>query len=202
MISDRIKQLLSKTRSVRLKPGTIPALAETHFLPKEQIDRLVWIGLGTNQGDAQAIIKGAHQALQALSTHPLYLSPIYKTQPWGYTDQPPFYNQVIGLKPFLDQPEVLLDALQKIELEFNRQRLIRWGPRTLDLDLLAWPTLTWSSSNLTLPHPRLHLRRFVLIPWADLAPSFYVHGYQHTVQELMLSCPDSSILCCLYVTSL
>ena len=165
-------------------------------------DDLIWIGLGTNQGDPKLMIQGAHHALQELSKNPLHLSPIYKTQPWGYTDQPPFFNQVIGLKPLVDHPELILDALQKIELEFNRQRLIRWGPRTLDLDLLAWSDLTWSSPHLILPHPRLHLRRFVLIPWADLAPSFYINGYCRTVQELMLSCPDQSVLCCLCVSSL
>ena len=172
------------------------------FLPDDTIDDLVWIGLGTNQGDPQTIIQGAHRALEELSMDSLHLSFIYKTKPWGYIEQPPFFNQVIGLKPCSTDPEEFLQALQKIELEFNRQRLIRWGPRTLDLDLLAWPNLTWSSSNLILPHPRLHLRRFVLVPWADLAPSLHLNGYSQTVQELMLSCPDLSVLCCLYVSSL
>ena len=172
------------------------------YLHDDIMNDLVWIGLGTNQGDPQMMIHGAHRQLQQLSLDPLHFSFIYKTQPWGYVDQPPFFNQVIGLKPRLTDPEEFLQALQKIELEFNRQRLIRWGPRTLDLDLLAWPTLTWSSSNLILPHPRLHLRRLVLIPWADLAPSLHLNGYGHTVQELLLSCPDQSVLCCLCVSSL
>ena len=163
---------------------------------------LIWIGLGTNQGHPKEMIQGAHHALSLLTDEPLYLSPIYKTQPWGYLNQPAFFNQVIGLKPKIQDPEEVLKSLQHIEQKFNRQRSIRWGPRTLDLDLLAWPKLTWSSASLILPHPRLHLRRFVLVPWAYIAPSFYVEGYCCTVQELNLSCSDQSVLCCLSVSSL
>lgn len=171
-------------------------------LNPDEVPDYVWLSLGTNQGNPDSIIQGTHKALSTLTDDPIHLSALYKTLPWGYLNQPPFLNQVIGIRPKVQDPEFFLNALQQIELEFNRKREIRWGPRTLDLDLLAWPDLTYASSKLTLPHPRLHLRRFVLIPWADLVPWFYVEGYCSTVQELMLSCPDSSILCCLFKSSL
>ncbi len=153
----------------------------------------VWLGLGTNLGVYQHIIEGAYSRLEEISRSPLIKSPIYQTAPWGYLNQPNFLNLVIGIQPQVS-PELFLKKLMEIEVRFQRTRDIRWGPRTLDLDILSWPNLTWSSPSLTLPHPRLHLRRFVLAPWCDIAPRYYIFGYQSTVQELFECCPDLSFI--------
>ena len=152
---------------------------------------IAWIGLGSNLGDRKQTLMGCYSSLRSLSDRPLRLSPLYETPAWGYLNQPPFINQVIALTPSLP-PEELLCSLLEIERHFNRTRSIRWGPRTLDLDLLDCSGIPWSSETLTLPHPRLHLRRFVLQPWSDLAPEYYLPHYSLTVQELLQCCPDPS----------
>lgn len=96
-------------------------------------------------------------------------SRVYRTPPWGVTDQPAFLNAVVTAETTL-APLDLLDALLAIEAEQGRVRAERWGPRTLDLDLLLYDDVLLESERLTLPHPRLHERLFVLVPLCDLMP--------------------------------
>ena len=130
--------------------------------------------------------------MTTLSDHPLKASPIYRSAPWGLENQAPFLNQVVGLIP-KQNPQDLFQELLRIEKEHGRNRPseIRWGPRSLDLDILSWPGLAGSFDTVVLPHPRLHLRRFVLEPWNDLAPDLIPYGHQTTVQELLNACPDT-----------
>jgi len=95
----------------------------------------------------------------------------YRTPPWGFADQPPFINAVIAVATSLSPRDLLARAL-KIERAFgrDRERERRWGPRTLDLDLLAYDDLVLHSPDLTLPHPRMFERAFVLVPLAEIAP--------------------------------
>jgi 2-amino-4-hydroxy-6-hydroxymethyldihydropteridine diphosphokinase len=139
--------------------------------------RQAFVAIGANLG-ARAMTVAA--AVQRLRTHPqievLAESPVYETEPVGVTDQPRFLNQVVGVATALT-PEALLETLQQIERDFGRERLVRWGPRSLDLDLIAFEGETRDTATLTLPHPRLFEREFVTVPLRDVlaAPAFREH---------------------------
>ena len=102
-------------------------------------------------------------------------SPIYRSLPVGVTDQPPFLNAVVALDTELG-PDPLLDVLLAVEAAHGRVRDVRWGPRTLDLDLVWFGGVVRDDPRLTLPHPRAHEREFVLRPLCDLAPDLLLHG--------------------------
>lgn len=144
-----------------------------------------YVALGSNLGDSRATFAGAIEALGALPGSRLTgRSRIYRTPPWGRTDQPDFLNAVVRLHTSL-APHVLLDALMAIERRFGRMRDgERWGPRTLDLDLLHMDGTALDDSRLTLPHPRVAERAFVLLPLADLAPDLVLPG-QGRVGDLL-----------------
>jgi 2-amino-4-hydroxy-6-hydroxymethyldihydropteridine diphosphokinase len=129
----------------------------------------VFIGLGANLGDARATINAAFHALAALpGTRWVARSSLYRTAPWQ-AQGPDFINAVAELRSTLE-PEALLQALQAIEAQHDRQRPYRNAPRTLDLDLLFMGERTICTPALTVPHPRLHQRAFVLEPLLELAP--------------------------------
>jgi 2-amino-4-hydroxy-6-hydroxymethyldihydropteridine diphosphokinase len=130
-----------------------------------------YVGLGANLGDREASIRAAAEALDARR-----LSTIRETEPWGYADQPRFLNAVAELETELP-PRPLLDRLLAVERELGRTRDgPRWGPRTIDLDLLLYGDERLDEPGLTVPHPRLHERLFVLEPLADLDPGLEVPG--------------------------
>ncbi len=101
----------------------------------------------------------------------------YRTPPWGVTDQPAFVNAVIAVATTLP-PRELLARMREVEAHLGRDRALerRWGPRTLDLDLLAYDDITLDTTELTLPHPRLFERAFVLVPLAEIAPERVIRG--------------------------
>ena len=138
-----------------------------------------WVAFGGNLGDVRATVGQALAALDALpGIRVSGRSRFYRTPAWGHTDQPDFINGVAALETTL-APRALLDALLATELRFGRDRgadAPRWGPRTLDLDLLAVGDQVLDEPGLVLPHPRLHERAFVLVPLAELAPGFDVPG--------------------------
>ncbi len=135
-----------------------------------------FIALGANLGDPAATIRAAFEALDSLpDSRLLASSALYRTAPVGITEQPEFVNAAARIETGL-APEALLDALLDIEHRFGRIRAERNGPRTLDLDVLLYDDLVLDSPRLTLPHPRLHLRAFVLYPLADLAPDLALPG--------------------------
>jgi 2-amino-4-hydroxy-6-hydroxymethyldihydropteridine diphosphokinase len=140
-----------------------------------------YIGLGSNLGDSAATLRDAAKRLQTLG-HIAGASQIYETDPVGLTDQPPFRNAVVALDTQL-APLGLLDALLAIEAEFGRERTVRWGPRTLDLDLLWQGAVEQDGERLTLPHPRAHEREFVLRPLAELDPALTLRG--RSVRKLL-----------------
>ncbi len=126
--------------------------------------RQAFVGAGANLGDRVATLRGAIERLRANpDIGALEVSPVYETSPVGVLDQPRFLNLVLGLETTYE-PEALLLALQDLELQFGRVRTVRWGPRTLDLDLLAFEGETWRTSFLQLPHPRMLEREFVTVP--------------------------------------
>ena len=136
------------------------------------------IALGGNIGDVRANFRGAIAEILARAGARLVArSADYRTPPWGDEAQPDFINACIRIETQL-APLALLDVLQAVEAAFGRNRLAgrRWGPRTLDLDLLAYDDLTLHDPRLELPHPRLFERAFVLVPLCDIAPNRPIAG--------------------------
>ena len=132
---------------------------------------LGYVALGANLGDREASIRRAAELIGAQR-----LSTIIETPPWGVTDQPDFLNAVAELETDLG-PRPLLERLLEVERELGRVRGgRRWGPRTIDLDLLVLGDETSDTPALQLPHPRLHERPFVLVPLAELAPGLVIPG--------------------------
>ena len=137
------------------------------------------IGLGGNLGDVATTLHEALQALDALpQTRLLRASRLYRTPAWGRTEQPDFINGAALLQTRLDARD-LLDALLEIERRFGRDREHgeRWGPRTLDLDLLLYGDTAIDEPGLRVPHPHLHERAFALLPLAEIAPGSFVPGH-------------------------
>jgi len=132
---------------------------------------LAYVGLGANLGDREAAIRRAAELLGAER-----LSTLRETEPWGYADQPRFLNAVAELETE-EEPQALLERLLAIERELGRVREgPRYGPRTIDLDLLLYGELQLDEPGITVPHPRLHERGFVLEPLVELAPELDVPG--------------------------
>jgi 2-amino-4-hydroxy-6-hydroxymethyldihydropteridine diphosphokinase len=152
---------------------------------------LTFIALGSNLGDRMTNLEGARGALQP-ALHILAQSPVYETAPWGYTDQPNFLNQVIKAETDLT-PEQLLATLKSAEVTLGRTPTFRYGPRTIDLDLLLYDDLVMDTPQLTIPHPRLTERAFVLYPLADLTPDLRHPVAGLTIRQLRDRIHDQSI---------
>jgi len=136
------------------------------------------LALGGNLGDARATLARAIAVLcERSDIRLLARSSDYLTPPWGVEDQPSFVNLCIAVDTTLI-PHALLARAQAVERAFGRDRAHeqRWGPRTLDIDILAYDDLVLSDPDLTLPHPRLHERAFVLMPLAEIAPARIIAG--------------------------
>ena len=137
----------------------------------------VYIGIGSNIGDRQGFIRRALELMPYYGVHVEKVSKIIETPPYGYKEQPPFLNCVAEVVTFLP-PLRLLKALQDIEHRLGRVRVIRWGPRTIDLDILFYDDLVVETSYLKIPHPDMENRLFVLKPLAEIAPELKhpIHG--------------------------
>lgn len=133
-----------------------------------------YIGLGANLGDPAAQLRWALTRLAQLGSVPSR-SQLYRSAPMGPADQPDYCNAVCALDTALD-PARLMEALLAIERETGRVRDRKWGPRTLDLDLLHVEGVELQSEGLCLPHPGIAQRNFVLVPWAEIAPELVVPG--------------------------
>lgn len=153
-------------------------------------DHLAFVALGANLGDRTRILNEATKRIERLSTQPLLRSSLWESSP---VDCPPnspnFLNAVVGLDPSPDEtPETLLLKLQALEIEFGRKpKLVLNEPRPLDLDLILFGNERRNTPTLTLPHPRAHLRRFVLEPLREIAPTLVWPGQTRTVSDLVAS---------------
>jgi 2-amino-4-hydroxy-6-hydroxymethyldihydropteridine diphosphokinase len=137
----------------------------------------VVLALGSNLGDRQDILQGAVDAIVGLpGVRVTAVSPVYETVPVGGPAQPDYLNAVVLADA--DRPaRDLLDRLHEIEAAFDRVRLVRWGPRTLDIDVITFGRERSDDPQLTLPHPRAHERAFVLAPWHDADPAAELPGH-------------------------
>jgi 2-amino-4-hydroxy-6-hydroxymethyldihydropteridine diphosphokinase len=145
---------------------------------------------GGNTGDRQQFLASALKALEAECGKVVAVSALYETEAWGVTDQPPFLNQAIALQTTLS-PQALLERILAIEIKLGRIRDQKYGPRTIDIDILLYGQEVINEPGLVIPHPHLPNRRFALECLNDIASSF-VHPVLHkSISTLLEECPDS-----------
>ncbi len=151
----------------------------------------VYLSLGGNLGNTQEIFEACYPMIENKVGLILQKSSCYRTAAWGLQDQADFVNQVILLESKL-LPEAILVAIQAIEKDFGRERIVTWGPRTLDLDILFVGQQIIQTADLQVPHPHIQNRKFILIPMQEIAAD-YEHPVLHkSIAELLLETKDTS----------
>ncbi|WP_347450860.1 2-amino-4-hydroxy-6-hydroxymethyldihydropteridine diphosphokinase [Acetoanaerobium noterae] len=135
-----------------------------------------FLSLGSNMGDRlEYLSKAIDKIAEIQGCNILNKSRVYETEPWGYENQEAFLNLCISIETSLS-PYELLESLQTIELELDRVRKIHWGPRTIDIDILLFDDIICEDDKLTIPHPRMSERAFVLIPLYDIEKNLIIDG--------------------------
>jgi len=150
----------------------------------------VYLLLGSNLGNRQLFLQDAARHIGNTTGKILLRSGIYETKSWGKADAPDYLNQVLLLQTEL-HPQLLLAELLNIEIMLGRQRLEKWGSRTVDIDILFYGKEVINESNLTVPHPELHNRRFTLEPLAEIAPNLWHPVLNKTVLSLKNELKDA-----------
>ena len=151
----------------------------------------LFLSLGGNLGNTREIFEGAYPLIEKKIGKISVYSSIYQTEAWGPIPQADFLNQVILVSTVLN-PEACLTELLEIEREFGRERKERWGPRTLDLDILYYGDVIIAESDLSIPHPRIAERKFILTPLAEIAPLFEDPVSRKSMVTLLADCTDNS----------
>lgn len=149
---------------------------------------MIYVALGSNIGERAFYLSKAIHEMESSGLHVTKQSTVYETAPVGYLDQPSFYNMVVEVTSSLSA-EAVLARLQQIEQALGRERLFKNGPRTIDLDILIYNGEDIQSKHLTVPHPRMYERAFVLAPLAEIAPLLEVGG--KTTQQLLDALPET-----------
>jgi 2-amino-4-hydroxy-6-hydroxymethyldihydropteridine diphosphokinase len=143
----------------------------------------VYLALGSNLGDRVQNLKAAVSALSPQMVVKAK-SNIYETLPWGYDDQPRFLNMALKAETYL-KPEPLLKHLKRLEIALGRKASFQNGPRLIDIDILLYDDLVLDTPALTIPHPHMHERGFVLLPLTDIAPDLIHPVTKKSVQEML-----------------
>jgi 2-amino-4-hydroxy-6-hydroxymethyldihydropteridine diphosphokinase len=149
----------------------------------------IFLLLGTNLGNRMLNLDLAKQRISAIGDI-LAASSVFRTEAWGKTDQPAFYNQVIKISSFFN-PDVLLQKILMIEIEMGRIREEKWGPRVIDIDILFYGDSIVNTTALTLPHPGIPFRRFTLLPLSEIAPLFEHPVLNKNISTLLEECTDT-----------
>jgi 2-amino-4-hydroxy-6-hydroxymethyldihydropteridine diphosphokinase len=144
---------------------------------------------GGNEGDRFFHMQQARTNIELICGQLLLVSSIYETAPWGKTDQPDFLNQVLLIQTEFS-PEELLKGILSIEEKGGRKRTVKNAPRTIDIDILFYNDLILEKPGLTIPHPRIAIRRFVLEPLNEISPEYIHPVIGKTIRELLLECKD------------
>ena len=150
----------------------------------------IYLLLGSNLGDRVQLMQTAATHIEQRIGNVLRASSLYETAPWGGIAQPAFLNQVLEVRTAL-APEEVLRIILEIEHESGRVRYERWGARHLDIDILYFGQVSMDTPRLTVPHPRLHERRFTLVPLVEIAPDFMHPVLEKTNVELLEVCRDN-----------
>ncbi len=151
----------------------------------------LFLSLGGNLGNTREIFEGAYPLIEKKIGKISVYSSIYQTEAWGPIPQADFLNQVLLVNTLL-KAEACLAEMLEIEREFGRERKERWGPRTLDLDILYYGDQVIAESDLSIPHPRIAERKFILTPLAEIAPTFSDPASRKTMVALLEECTDNS----------
>lgn len=155
-------------------------------------NRNVAIALGSNMGNRLEMLRAALKKLESAGFDIKAKSRVWETRPWGITDQTHFLNMCIIAQSELDALD-MLHCLKKIEQCIGRKEGERWGPRLIDIDIVLIENETVSQPELTVPHPHMHERRFVLVPLAEIAPDMINQNLGKTVQELLCELPEEEM---------
>ena len=151
----------------------------------------VFLGIGSNVGDRGKFLNRAAAELKGVrDTKVVWNSSVYETDAYGRTDQPKFLNAIVEVETSLTPPE-LLDEIKAVESRTGRTLMEHWGPREIDVDILLYEGLVYSDDRVTVPHPELEKRKFVLVPFREIAPDIVHPVTGLTVEELAASCQDT-----------
>jgi 2-amino-4-hydroxy-6-hydroxymethyldihydropteridine diphosphokinase len=155
------------------------------------MEHIVYLALGSNMGNRLANLNAAIYNL----TPQMYVkkrSSVYETPPWGFEDQTAFLNQVLMVETYLD-PEMLLGHLKRLETALGRETSFTNGPRLIDIDILFFDDLILNEASITIPHPHLHERAFVLVPLAEVASDLVHPGLHKSIGQLLKDVDRSEI---------
>lgn len=151
----------------------------------------IYLSLGSNMGKRRENLRVALALIEKNIGKAARKSHLYETQPWGKTDQNSFLNQVVMINSSLE-PRRLLEKISDIEHELGRDRRDKWGPRTIDIDVLFYGKRIVRDAGLEIPHPELHKRAFVLVPLLEIAPELEHPLLKQQIDELYMNCEDQS----------
>ena len=154
---------------------------------------MTYLLLGTNLGDQANTLKRARILLSIHTGHISLSSNLYETAPWGELEQPNFLNQAVALKTYLS-PQELMNSIMKIEKILGKQKITKWGPRTIDIDILLYESEVVDEVNLEIPHPRMLSRNFVLIPLSEIAKDVIHPVAKKNIKELVGMCRDNGMV--------
>ncbi len=151
----------------------------------------VFLLLGANLGEPSVTFEAARAGISAQYGGIVAASSVYETAPWGVVDQPAFLNQVVVIQTHY-HPIDVLQFTQKLEKTLGRELRQRWGPRMIDIDVLYYGNVVMTMPELCVPHPRLHQRRFTLVPLVEIDPHFLHPKLKQTNQQLLEDCEDDT----------